>query len=96
MNGRDFRVTSVRENQGESGNYNSPFSNQGKRTFLEKIREKSGSFIMNQGKKIKEFCNCIYLCLFYDFSIKKNRSRCGASILRISLNFWLAASALGY
>ena len=60
------RVTSVRENQGESGNIKVPFSNQGrsrKIDLLEKIREKSGNLIMYQGK-IREFRYSFYLVFF--------------------------------
>ena len=45
-----YRVTSVRENQEISKSRYQIRESQGKSTFLEKIREKSGNFIMNQGK----------------------------------------------
>ena len=72
----DCRVTSVRENQGESGNFKVPFSNQrksGKIDLFGKIREKSGNFIFNQGKKSGNFV-IEFISYFYDFPKKITRA----------------------
>ena len=75
-------MTSVRENQGESGNFKIRFQireSQGKSTFLGKIREKSGNFIINQGKISGNFV-IVFISYFYEFP----------------RNISLAPSALGY
>ena len=93
------RVTSVRENQGGTGNFKVPFQireSQGKSTSLEKIGEKNGNFIMNQGEKIREFRCSIYLLFFLDFS-RKFRSRLRRWHTSItSLTFRFAPLALEY
>ena len=53
---------------------------QGKWTFLEKIREKSGNFILNQGKKSGNFVIAFFCYLKY-FSQKKIARAFGARIL---------------
>ena len=52
------RVTSVRENQGESGNFEVPSSNQGKSGKIDLFGENQGKireFHYESGKKIREF-----------------------------------------
>ena len=52
------RVTSVRENQGESGNFKVPFLNQGKSGKIDLFGENQGKireFHYESGKKIREF-----------------------------------------
>ena len=74
------RVTSVRENQGESGNFKVTFSNQGKSGKIDLFGEnqgKIGEFHDESGKKIREFR--IIFAIFLGF-----------------LENWLAPSALAY
>ena len=59
------RIYDVRENQGESGNFEVLFENQGKWTFLEKIRENSWNFILNDDNDMIYSAN-IYEVIFSD------------------------------
>ena len=60
-------MTSVRENQGESGNFEVPFSNQGKSGKIDLFGENQGKireFHYESGKKIREFRLSIYSLFF--------------------------------
>ena len=76
------RVTSVRENQGISKSRFQIRESQGKSTFLEKIREKSGNFIMNQGKKSGNF---FIVFIFFRISLENFARAFDARILLILL-----------
>ena len=70
------RMTSVRVKvsvKEESGIFEIPFLNQGKCTFLEKTREKSGNFIMNQGKN--QGITLQYLFVIFQYFSEKLYSR---------------------
>ena len=93
-----YRVTSVRENQRESGNFKVLFSNQGtsgKIDLFGENQKKIRKFIINQEKY--QGISLYYLLVIFMFSLKKIRSRLRRShINRISIKYWLAPSALGY
>ena len=62
-------MTSVRENQGKSGNFNSPFSNQGKSGKTDLFGENQGKireFHNESGKKIRENQGIVivFICYF--------------------------------
>ena len=92
-----YRVTSVRENQGESGNFTVTFPNQGKSGKIDLFGENQGKireFHYESGKKIREFLYSIYSLFFLGFP-RKFRSRLRRShSINTSLTYWLAPSAL--
>ena len=64
-----FRVTSVRENQGESGNFKVMFSNQGKSGKVDLFGENQGKireFHYESGKKSGNFV-IVFICYFLGF-----------------------------
>ena len=63
----------IRENQGILKSRFQIRESQGKWTFLEKIREKSENFIMNQGKN--QGISLYYLFFIFSFFLKNFRSR---------------------
>ena len=65
---------------------------QGKSTFSEKIREKSGNFIMNQGKKSGNF---VKVSIHYLFDIPKKISL-APSALEYCLNLAIACYKVSY
>ena len=66
-------MTSVRENQGESGNFKVPFSNQGKSGKMDLFGENQGIYY-ESGKKSGKFVVVLFELNFVIF-IKKFRSR---------------------
>ena len=78
-----YRLTSVRENQGESGNFKVTFSNQGKSGKIALFGENQGKireFHFESGKESGNFV-IIFSCYFFGFLEKKIARAFGARIL---------------
>ena len=89
-----FRVTSVRENQGESANFKVPFSNQGKSGEIDLFGENRGKireFHYESGEKIREFRYSVYS---FFFRIPKNISPAPSAVAFYEYFFNILARAV--